>query len=235
VRAVGPPGAHGRTASTHRTAAGLAVPEDWLAVLDALQRGDRVALVKVTRVITGYLARFGAYDLRDSWDDLCQEVLMALIASVRKGALREPQAFISYTGTITRNKLNDWLQRNRRNTAPAPPHGADAADLDPPQAAPADPDIRIDLQRALDELPERHRQVMETVYLQGQTYDDASRRLGMPLGTLKRLLTDGLAQLRKKIGVVPRRHRSDSALPPDSSMRPPGAQAGTGGRDGTDA
>jgi len=210
-------------------------PEDWLAVLDALQRGDRVALVKVTRVITGYLARFGAYDLRDSWDDLFQDVLMALIASVRKGALREPEAFISYTGTITRNKLADWLRRNRRNTPSAPQPGVGGADPDPPQTAPADPDIRIDLQRALAELPERQRQVMEIVYLQGQTYEEASRRLGIPFGTLKRLLTDGLARLREKIGAAPRRRRSDSAAATDLPVNTSGARPGRRVRDGTDA
>ncbi len=50
--------------------------EDWISVLGALGEGDRLALAKVTSVITGFLARYGAYDRRDSWDDLCQEVLM---------------------------------------------------------------------------------------------------------------------------------------------------------------
>ncbi len=209
--------------------------EDWLAVLAALQAGDRVALVKVTRVITGYLARFGAYDLRDSWDDLSQDVLIALIASVRNGALREPRAFISYTGTITRNKLADWLRRNRRDTPPVQPPGVDGADPDPPQTAPADPDIRIDLQRALAELPDRQRQVMETVYLQGQTYEEASRRLGIPFGTLKRLLTDGLARLREQIAAAPRRRRSDSAATADLPVNTSAARPGRRTRDGTDA
>ena len=54
----------------------MAAPhEDWLDTLDALQTGDRVALVKVTNVITGFLTRFRAYDRRDSWDDVIQDVL----------------------------------------------------------------------------------------------------------------------------------------------------------------
>jgi RNA polymerase sigma factor (sigma-70 family) len=209
--------------------------EDWLAALDALQRGDRVALVKVTRVITGYLARFGAYDLRDSWDDLCQEVLMALIASVRKGALREPRAFVSYAGTITRNKLADWLQRNRPTATPVPEGVRDTANPDPPTAGPADPDIRIDLQRALTMLPDRQRQVMETVYFQGRTYEEASQQLGIPLGTLKRLLTDGLAELRDRIGATPRRKRSDSAAATDVSVSPAAAAPPRGARDDRNA
>jgi len=212
----------------------MGAADDWPAVLDAVQRGDRVALVKVTRVITGYLARFGAYDLRDSWDDLCQEVLMALIASARRGALRHPEAFISYAGTITRNKLADWLQRNRRIALLTPQTAGDGADPDPPARA-ADVDLRIDLQRALGELPERQRQVMESVYLQGQTYEEASRRLAIPLGTLKHLLTDGLAQLRERIGAASRRRRSDSAARGDVSVPTSGAQPARRSRDGTDA
>ena len=86
---------------------------DWLAAVAAVERGDRVALVKITNVITGYLAGYRAYEHRDSWDDLCQEVLIAVIRGVRKGAIRNPAAFVSYVGSITRNKLMDWIDQSR--------------------------------------------------------------------------------------------------------------------------
>ena len=51
-------------------------PEDWIAVLAALEKGDPVAVAKVTAVIIGWLSRYGAYDQRDSWADIIQEVLI---------------------------------------------------------------------------------------------------------------------------------------------------------------
>ena len=89
-------------------------PEDWIAVLEALNKGDREAHVKVAAVITGWLAHYRAYELRDSWPDLVNEVLIQLMKSHRAHAIREPSAFIRFTGTITRNMFLDWIHRENR-------------------------------------------------------------------------------------------------------------------------
>ena len=167
-------------------------PEDWIAVLEALLKNDRVALAKVTSVITGFLARYRAYDYRDSWDDIIDEVLIRLMDSHRRGLIREPAAFISYTGTITRNFFLDWFKKEKR-------------EADIPERLEADPVSRdlgmlLDLRRALDDLRENERQVIEAIYLQGHSYEEATELLGVPLGTLKRRQTEGLRVLRKKMG-----------------------------------
>ncbi len=167
--------------------------EDWLAVLGALEKGDRVAVARVTAVITGFLARYGAYDVRDSWDDLCQEVLISLIRSARRGALREPSAFISYTGTITRNALIDHVRHETQPESRVLKERLQEEGQRPP------PDLLLDLQRAREGLPERLRRVVETIYLEGHNYETAAKLLDVPLGTLKRLQTQGLRELRDKM------------------------------------
>jgi RNA polymerase sigma factor (sigma-70 family) len=167
-------------------------PEDWIAVLEALLKNDRVALAKVTSVITGFLAHYRAYDYRDSWDDIIDEVLIRLMDSHRRGLIREPAAFISYTGTITRNVFLDWFKKEKRE--------ADLPERLEADAENQDPDILLDLVRALDDLPEKERQVIEAIYLQGHSYEEASVLLDIPLGTLKRRQTQGLRVLRKKMG-----------------------------------
>ena len=167
--------------------------EDWLAVLDALEKGDRVAVARVTAVITGFLARYGAYDVRDSWDDLCQEVLISLIRSARRGVLREPSAFISYTGTITRNVLIDHVRRETR------PESRELRERLQEAGERRLPDVLLDLHRAREGLPERLRRVVETIYLEGHSYATAAKLLGVPLGTLKRLQTQGLRALRERM------------------------------------
>ena len=176
--------------------------EDWISHLDALRAGDRMALVRVTKLITGFLTRYRAYQARDSWDDLVQEVLMALIDSAERGTLREPEAFVSFTGTIVRNKLMDWTKRASRPGAAdelGEPEIADAI-RDPVQREQrASPDLLMDLERALESLPKQHQRIVHAIYLEGRSYQEASEGLEIPLGSLKRLQTEGLKQLRARM------------------------------------
>ena len=168
--------------------------EDWIAVLAALEQGDPVAVAKVTAVISGWLAHYRAYDLYDSWDDIIHEVLIRLIQCARRGAIREPRAFISYTGTTTRNLFLDWKRREAK---------LKSEDLSEPVKAddgPTDPGTLLDLQRVIDNLPGKLRGVVEAIYLHGHNYEEAAKLLGIPLGTLKRRLTQARKEIRKKMG-----------------------------------
>ncbi len=167
----------------------------------ALERGEPRAVLAITRLITGFLMRAGAYHMRQSWEDLCQEVITALIQSARSGGLRETEAFVGYVAAITRNKLADWRRRARGER------------LDPayevePLAMLRDVDLLMDVRHALRALPEREQRVIEALYLNGYSYGEAAKRLDMPLGTLKRLQTAGLRAMRKHLLVAPRRAES---------------------------
>ena len=76
-----------RTASD-RTPAERHRRDDWGAILERLLAGDRVAFAKFNRLISGFLTQLRAYDFREEWEDLRQEVLLATIANVRAGRLR---------------------------------------------------------------------------------------------------------------------------------------------------
>src|SRR5512144_927831 len=89
-------------------------PTDWRDVLEGLLAGDRVAIARVSRLVTAVLVQLRAYDFRDEWDDLRQEVLLAVVASARAGRLRDPQAFAGYVRIVTRNKLMDRLKAHLR-------------------------------------------------------------------------------------------------------------------------
>ena len=178
---------------------------NWLELTDRLQRGDRLALLKLTRLITGYLTRYRAYELRDSWDDLCQEVLMALIKSIQRNQIQHENAFVSYVGAITRNKLSDWISANKRAGSDEflgdPELGQailDKTELD--DAAGRNEEL-LDLQAALEALPERERKVVTAIYIEGRSYEEAAELLDTPLGTLKRLQTQGLKLLRQEMQI----------------------------------
>ena len=181
-----------------------AMAEDWVGVLEGLGRSDPLAIAKVSKLVTGALTRLGAYDLRDGWDDVRQEVLISLIRSAQEGRLREPGAFVGYAMSVTRNRMHDWLRRNR-GTDPER-RGQETvqavAESLHPESNRVSPDLKVDLERALDALPEKQRLVLHAVYLEGRSYEEASATLGMPLGTLKRMQTEGLRALRKALEVL---------------------------------
>ena len=48
---------------------------DWVAVVERMLGGDRLACLQLERLVSGFLTQLRAYDFRDEWDDLRQEVL----------------------------------------------------------------------------------------------------------------------------------------------------------------
>src|SRR5437867_11159854 len=171
--------------------------KDWIAVLDRLLAGERLAFLELNRLVTGFLVQLRAYDFRDEWDDLRQEVLLSVVANARVGRLRDPQAFLGYVRIITRNKFIDRLKaRLRHHEKAALPCDAETARA---AAAPAAPDGRArELWSAVRDLPPEEQRVLDGVYRQGKTYEQVCAETGLPLGTMKRRLRDGLLALRRR-------------------------------------
>jgi RNA polymerase sigma-70 factor (ECF subfamily) len=170
---------------------------DWPAVVERLCEGDRLAFLELNRLVTGFLAQLRAYDFREEWDDLRQEVVASVVANAQAGRLRDPQAFVGYVKVITRNKFVDRLKRQLRHrekeTLPWDEETARAVADDP------DAPERRALWQAVSGLPEEHRQIVEGVYREGRTYEEVSAATGVPLGTLKRRLRESVALLRERL------------------------------------
>ncbi len=175
--------------------------EDWPLVLRGLLAGERAALARVNRLVTSQLTQLRAYDFRDEWDDLRQEVLLAIVANVKAGRLRDPQAFVGYVRVLTRNKFVDRLKtklrHHERETLPWDEATARAG------ADPA-PDTRArEVWTAARDLPADAQRVLEGVYREGKTYEQVSRDTGIPLGTMKRRLREALTALRRRFAEEP--------------------------------
>jgi len=177
--------------------------EDWSIILAQLQNGDPVAVIKITRVITGFLVKYQAYHIRDSWDDLCQEVLLALLKSIEQKSINEPKAIINYIGNITRNKLSDWITRQKKsgNTSlfdSSEDINNNTEALNQFEKS-IDIDLLLDLQQALNTLDKREQSVVNAIYIQGHSYQAAAEILNIPLGSLKRIQVKALKTLRALI------------------------------------
>ena len=117
---------------------------------------------------------------------------MRLLGLHQDGSIREPDAFIGLTDTITRNCFLDVIKKENRQ--------ADLPSRLEPDDPPSDPDVLVDLWHALQDLPRELREVVEAIYLQGRSYEEAAKLLGIPEGTLRRRRTQGIRVLREKMG-----------------------------------
>ena len=179
----------------------MAGGEDWIGIQERLVSGERLAFLELGRLVTSVLAQLRAYDFQDEWDDLRQEVALAVLANARKGRLRDPQAFVGYVRIITRNKFIDRLKaRLRRREHEVLPWDEETARAVAERAgaveafAPAD-----SLWREVERLPEAERALLVGVYREGKSYQEMSDDTGVPLGTLKRRLRQALDLLRGRL------------------------------------
>lgn len=174
--------------------------EDWGRVLEGLIEGDRLALAKLTRLVASFLARWNAYDFHDEWDDLIQEVLLAAATALRDGKIRDRRAVVAYLKSTARFKFADRLKAHlRRAEDDHLPWEDVVGELAESSADGWDPGASSDLLAALENLPDERRRAVIAVYLEGCTYDEAAAATGIPLGSLKRYLRDGLADLREAL------------------------------------
>jgi RNA polymerase sigma-70 factor, ECF subfamily len=189
---------------------------DWLAVVARLADGDRAAFLELNRLVTGILVQLRAYDFREEWDDLRQEVLLAVVANAKAGRLRDPQAFVGYVRIVTRNKFVDRLKQHLRlKEDEALPWDDEAARV--ASVPVADSGEAADLWAAVGALPEDEQRVLHGLYRQGRTYQEVADDTGIPLGTLKRRLRSALDTLRERLGG-------------SRSIAPSAADLSTGGR-----
>lgn len=179
---------------------------EWLEILERVHEGDRLAFLELSRLITYLLAGMRAYDFRDEWDDVVQDVTMATTRAMAEGRIRDSSKALAYIRAATRNRLTDALRRGQRSRGrdvefdEALVEGGSSS-----EGVAAEDEISV--RDALASLPEREREVVTAVYIEGQTYEDASAALEVPLGSLKRYLKQGLATLRRRLSVPEERKR----------------------------
>jgi RNA polymerase sigma-70 factor (ECF subfamily) len=198
-------------------------PPSWLDVLDRLLAGDRLAFMELNRLVTGLLTRQRVHDLSEDWDDLRQEVVIAVVTAARAGRLRDPDAFLGFVRAIVRNKVADRLDtRYRTHEKQRAPIDDVADQLADDSGRDAEDAVRAaTLWRAVGDLPAEEAAVVRGVYAEGKTYETVAAETGIPLGTMKRRLRDGLAALRRRF--------AESAAGGDPIGAPPETSSKKGG------
>jgi RNA polymerase sigma factor (sigma-70 family) len=132
-------------------------------------------------------------------EDVCQAAFLLLARKSSGGLRRESVAgWLCTTARLT--ALNARKARDRRARAEARARRA----VVPPPPTPLERMTGAELVSALDEelarLPDRYRGPLVLCCLEGLAGDDAARRLGVPVGTLRVQLARGRERLRAALG-----------------------------------
>jgi RNA polymerase sigma-70 factor (ECF subfamily) len=174
-------------------------------LLGQVAEGDTAAFERLYDVVAGPVYGLALRILRDGAqaEEIAQEVLVEVW---RKAAGFDPArgAAMTWIMTLAHRRTVDRVRSEQASAAredqagrreiPAPPDGVAELVLD-----------RLDRQRVRDCLgsltgPQRESIIM--AYYDGYTYREVAARIGLPLGTVKSRMRDGLIRLRDCLGVT---------------------------------
>jgi len=169
-------------------------------------RQDRAAFNELFNRFASKIYALGMKLTRDEQlsNDLVQDSMLIIwqkapLYDLDKGSAQ------TWIFTLVRNRCFDMLRKRKRQ-----PDSIGAEDIfaDSEQELATNPEqvqaneIQVEqLQRHFDKLPEPQREVIDYVFMQDMTHQEAARELNIPLGTLKSRLRLALNRLREYIGV----------------------------------
>lgn len=133
---------------------------------------------------------------RRSAEELTQDVFVR--AWRRIGTFRGASAFSTWLHRVAVNVVLDDRKRRSRRPAELTPEGDD--ELATASGVPADPAIRLDLERALATLPERSRMALVLYAVEGYRYQEVAELMEISVGTVKSHIHRGRAQLMERMG-----------------------------------
>jgi RNA polymerase sigma factor (sigma-70 family) len=131
---------------------------------------------------------------RHAAEDVFQATFLVLAR--RAGGIRKPESLTSFLHGVAYRlaiKARGETERRRERERRLPP----PVEIEEPDLSWRE--VRTLIDEELQRLPERLRLPLVLCYLEGQTQDEAARRLGWPRGTLKRRLERGRELLRRRL------------------------------------
>ncbi|MGX1785581.1 sigma-70 family RNA polymerase sigma factor [Bosea sp. NPDC055332] len=176
----------------------------FLAALAGDGAAYKVFLDAISARLRGYLRRMLARSGRSEpseAEDVLQETLLALHLS--RHTYEPSSPVTAWAHAIARYKLVDHLRRTGRHAGHLPLDD-EVERIAAPESSAAD--ARLDLERAMQALPERTRRLIEQVKLQGSSVAEAANAAGMTENAAKVAIHRGLqamARLLSKPGRPP--------------------------------
>jgi RNA polymerase sigma-70 factor (ECF subfamily) len=179
-----------------------AVESDEAIWIESCRKGHRRAFEPLVRRYASRAYGFALSMVRDPEEakDLSQEAFLRVFRNLHRFDKSKP--FYPWFLTILRNLCLSHLRRRRPTVA--------LEDVPPAMQAAArtglSPELHIGLKRALSALSEADREIVILKDFQDLTYEDISRILNIPRGTVQSRLYYARRRLRDRLnGVLPQR------------------------------
>jgi RNA polymerase sigma-70 factor (ECF subfamily) len=154
----------------------------------------------------------GKHDLAE---DLTQDIFLKVFKSLDK--FHRDADFSTWLSSVARHYCIDHYRASKREREVLV-EDLLAFDLAPassgnPQRALEEHDLRNQLRRGLDQLPDKLREAVVLRDLQGLTYQEMAERLSLPEGTVKSRINRGREELTRRLlrAQQPRRSRTAAA------------------------
>lgn len=157
-----------------------------VSVVARAERGDQEAWRRIVSMYSSRLfalakSRLGSAELAE---EITQSVFATVARALPKGGYAETGRFESWLFRIAMNKIRDEARRAKRQASPGDPGTLSGVALaEPERRSEVDPGASL-LRRALGELSESDREVVELRHHGGLSFKEMSELLGEPLGTL---------------------------------------------------
>jgi RNA polymerase sigma-70 factor (ECF subfamily) len=170
-------------------------PEEQALLVESIRRGDLSAEERLIAAFERPVLCILKARTRDpeASRDLAQEALMAALAAVREGRLREAHRLAGFLAGTARNLALKHLRSRRRDPLPLEEAREPAA---PPPAEDHEAAERVALvERALDRLDDREREVMRLTWLEGLEPREIASRLGLSGDVVRARKSRGLKKV----------------------------------------
>ncbi|MET3615032.1 RNA polymerase sigma-70 factor (ECF subfamily) [Rhizobium aquaticum] len=128
-------------------------------------------------------------------DDLVQETLIKAIANLNQ--YTEGTRLKSWLFTIMRNTFNTRYRKREREVIGLPPDSTNTLVTQPDQEWSA---RAKEVYTALMRLPDRYREILVLIVIQGESYEDAAVICDCAVGTVKSRLNRARQRLREEMG-----------------------------------
>lgn len=171
-------------------------------LLVAAAAGDQVAFTELVERVRPQTLRVARGVVRDP--SIAEEVAQEVLTEMWLKADRFDPSRGTITGwvaTLTRRRAVDRVRSEQagRNRDDRVARRNQVRDVD---VVADEVEVRLEhwqVRKALTELSDRQREAIELAYFGGHTYRDVARVLGIPEGTAKSRLRDGLLRLREAL------------------------------------